>query len=155
MTQPADSLACLFSGNFHRPDAESCVYVAKLKRHRGIHKVGISQLPFREWRWGDEEYGKVYKQVKGTRLECWLVEQRILLKTLNARCCPDRLKLRRWPGYTELRSLAGVGGGQKLAHLAEGIMVNLRAKGIHAFVDEYLPSEKRWADLRKQWLEAA
>ena len=155
MNRPVDSLPTLFSGNFHRSSAPSCVYVARLKRFRGIHKVGISQLPFRDWRWGDEEYGKVYKQVKGSRLECWLVEQRILHKTKHARCIPTVLEEQRWPGYTELRSLDAVGGGKKLAFLAEGIMVNLRAKGIKTFVDEYLPSDLKWRDLRQQWLEAA
>ena len=154
MNRPPDSLPCLFSGNFYKPSAPSCVYVARLKNFRGIHKVGMCQLPFRDWRWGDEEYGTICKQIKATRLECWLVEQRVLHKTKHAWACPKALQDKKWPGYTELRSLSAT-GPLKLQRMAQGILINLQAKGIHAFVDEYLPSAPKWQALRQQWLEAA
>ena len=153
MSRPIDSLHTLFSGNFHKPSAPSCVYVAALKNYKLIRKIGISQLPFREWRWGDEEYGNIHKQVIGTRLECWLVEQRILAQTERFWHCPKKLLRHRWPGFTELRRVGPHGFDKdKIKGMCDGIMVNIRRLGIKEYVNRYMPSDSRLEDLRQEWL---
>ena len=153
VNRPADSLQSLFKGCFYKPDAPSCVYIARLKSFRHAKKIGMCQLPFREWRWGDLEYGSIVIKPRASRLWAWLAEQRVLQKTAGRghRWCPPRLYAERWPGYTELRTTKV----DDLKRYVYGALSCVEEMGPHRFVERFIDVPERYADSFELWMKGA
>lgn len=150
MERVRDSLAAVFNGNFYKPEAPSCVYVARMKRFRAACKVGMCQLPFREWRWGDLEYGSILLKPRAPRLHAWLAEQRVLQKTRanGQQWCPPRLLAEKWPGYTELR----VTPAADLKRHIYGALHCIDEMGVHRFVERFIEVPERNAKSFERWM---
>ena len=153
MTRVYDSFGAIFRGDFHKPDAPSCVYVARMKKFPAARKVGISMLPFREQRWGDLEYGSVIIKPRAPRLHAWLAEQRVLQKTRERghKWCPPRLFDARWPGYTELR----VTPIDDLKRFVYGALHCIDEMGVEAFIERFMHVPERHMDLYEKWRSQA
>ena len=146
-----DTLHSLFAGQFYKPNAPSCIYVARMKRFRQAKKIGMCQLPLRDWRWGDLEYGTIVMQPKAPRLWAWLAEQRVLRKTEDKghRWCPPALLQKKWVGYTELR----ITPVDDLKLLVNGALFCLEEMGIHRYVERFFEIPEKDLSLFERWMK--
>jgi hypothetical protein len=149
MDRVPDSLAAIFRGDFHKPAAPSCAYIARMKNYPKARKVGMCQLPFREWRWGDLEYGSIVIKPRAPRLHAWLAEQRVLQKTQERgqRWCPPRLLAEKWPGYTELR----VTPVDDLKRYLNGALHCIEEMGVPRFIERFIDVPERYGALYEAW----